>query len=355
MIAYYRADKDTAASLTNEALRLSRAVGDGEQVAAALNHLGMLARTSHDFARAHELLDEARVAARASGAIAEEVLALVHLGRTEYLEGDLSGAGTRLKAALAMATETGFQTGIVQIRRALGEVAYRANDFPNARAHLEHSLREARAIGDRWRAALAAVPLGHVLISLRDYGTAQAVLAESLLTWRDLGDMAQLPSALEGFSHLAFARANTRRCLQLAGAASALREARGLRINPDASLWLERWLPAARRALGAQRTAKSWAQGVALSPEQAIAWALQDDANGPQSEMLALTFRERQVVGLIAEGATDRQIAQRLVVSERTVHAHVRNILSRLGLEGRVQVAAWAVQHGWNESVAEIR
>jgi len=83
--------------------------------------------------------------------------------------------------------------------------------------------------------------------------------------------------------------------------------------------------------------------------EQAITWALHDGTDGLQSEIRVLTFRERQVAAMIADGATDRQIAQRLVVSERTVHAHVRNILSRLGLNSRVQVAAWAVQQARND------
>jgi predicted ATPase/DNA-binding CsgD family transcriptional regulator len=59
-----------------------------------------------------------------------------------------------------------------------------------------------------------------------------------------------------------------------------------------------------------------------------------------------LTAREREVAALIAQGATSREIAERLVVSERTAEVHVSNILAKLGFTSRAQIAAWAVQAG---------
>jgi DNA-binding NarL/FixJ family response regulator len=59
-----------------------------------------------------------------------------------------------------------------------------------------------------------------------------------------------------------------------------------------------------------------------------------------------LTRREQEVADLIVNGATDREIAGVLVISQQTAHTHVRNILSKLGLQSRVQVAAWVVQAG---------
>jgi DNA-binding CsgD family transcriptional regulator/tetratricopeptide (TPR) repeat protein len=58
----------------------------------------------------------------------------------------------------------------------------------------------------------------------------------------------------------------------------------------------------------------------------------------------ALTRREREVAGLVTEGLTNRQIAERLFVAERTAESHVQHILTKLGFTSRVQVAAWAVR-----------
>lgn len=59
-----------------------------------------------------------------------------------------------------------------------------------------------------------------------------------------------------------------------------------------------------------------------------------------------LTRREREIVGLLAQGLTNRQIAQQLVLSERTVDAHSGNIMRKLGLRTRTAIAAWAVHQG---------
>src|SRR5262249_25703965 len=59
-----------------------------------------------------------------------------------------------------------------------------------------------------------------------------------------------------------------------------------------------------------------------------------------------LTARERQVIGLIARGHSNRQIAEALTISEKTAEIHVGNILSKLGLTSRAQAAVYAVEHG---------
>ncbi|HAP78428.1 MAG TPA: DNA-binding response regulator, partial [Acidimicrobiaceae bacterium] len=59
-----------------------------------------------------------------------------------------------------------------------------------------------------------------------------------------------------------------------------------------------------------------------------------------------LTSREREVASLIAEGLTNGQLADRLYISPKTAAVHVSNILTKLGLSSRVEIAAWAVRHG---------
>ena len=59
-----------------------------------------------------------------------------------------------------------------------------------------------------------------------------------------------------------------------------------------------------------------------------------------------LTAREREVAALVAQGKTNRDIADDLVLSERTIEGHVGNILNKLGFNARAQIAAWAVEKG---------
>jgi DNA-binding NarL/FixJ family response regulator len=63
-------------------------------------------------------------------------------------------------------------------------------------------------------------------------------------------------------------------------------------------------------------------------------------------ELAGLTERELEVLELIAQGLTNREIAEKMVISEKTVKTHVSNLLDKLGLEDRTRAAIWALKHG---------
>ncbi|MGP4001905.1 response regulator [Streptomyces sp. 8N706] len=85
---------------------------------------------------------------------------------------------------------------------------------------------------------------------------------------------------------------------------------------------------------------------VLLQPEVAGALLSQEGAAVGQGRGNALTEREREVLALIADGRSNREIARALVLSEKTVKTHVSNILMKLDLADRTQAALWAVRHG---------
>ncbi|NEA60623.1 response regulator transcription factor [Streptomyces sp. SID13666] len=85
---------------------------------------------------------------------------------------------------------------------------------------------------------------------------------------------------------------------------------------------------------------------VLLQPEVADALLSQEFPGGGQGRGNALTEREREVLTLIADGRSNREIARALVLSEKTVKTHVSNILMKLDVSDRTQAALWAVRHG---------
>ena len=92
-----------------------------------------------------------------------------------------------------------------------------------------------------------------------------------------------------------------------------------------------------------------------MTLDDAVAYGLSSGPGPPPSagsrshardRAYPLTVREREVTTLVAQGLTNRQIAERLVISERTADAHVRNILAKLDFTSRAEVGVWAVEHG---------
>ena len=85
---------------------------------------------------------------------------------------------------------------------------------------------------------------------------------------------------------------------------------------------------------------------VLLQPELAEALLSDDSPRSPQGRGATLTEREREVLGHIADGRSNREIARSLHLSEKTVKTHVSNILMKLDVADRTQAALWAVRNG---------
>ena len=105
-----------------------------------------------------------------------------------------------------------------------------------------------------------------------------------------------------------------------------------------------------RNGLGDNDFDAAWAEGVALSTDEAIAYALRGrgERKRPSSGWDSLTPTELEVVRLVGEGLPNKGIAARLFVSPRTVQSHLRHVYNKLGLTSRVQLAQEAVRRGKN-------
>jgi non-specific serine/threonine protein kinase len=101
----------------------------------------------------------------------------------------------------------------------------------------------------------------------------------------------------------------------------------------------------AKAELGEQRFQAAFDDGARLEREAAVALALgkeeRDSGRTVSRAADPLGKREREVADLIAEGLSNKEIASRLFLSERTVETHVYNILNKLGFNSRVKIAAW--------------
>jgi non-specific serine/threonine protein kinase len=146
------------------------------------------------------------------------------------------------------------------------------------------------------------------------------------------------------------ARTHAARALRLVGAASALRHTSGVVAGREAEKALAGWLELARQAVDEDSAAAFEAEGAQLTLEQAIELAkarIEPELAGvqhPATALHPLSERETQVAVLVARGRSNREIAAELQLSERTVEAHLRRILTRLGFASRTPLATWVVQ-----------
>jgi predicted ATPase/DNA-binding CsgD family transcriptional regulator len=316
-LALDQADNAEASVLLAESLSLARRLGDQMSIADSLTQLGHVASAENDYAGARACHDEALAIRRTIGDRRGTGISLLSLGVLARAQGDLVQAPLLLEEALVLFRDVHDQFSIAATTGHLVDAAFDANDLSRARTMLVESLDALRVLGAR-------------------FGVARC---------------------LERWAALASAQGRRAAAIRLAGAASALRTARGEPLSTAEAAQLERMLRPARSALPAEVARQEWALGRAMTMDEAIRFALDlAPDTGPLADVprlglvpdpaFPLTLRQREVAALVARGLTNQEIASALVISPRTAESHVQSILTKLDLTSRSQLAVWTHRHG---------
>lgn len=202
-------------------------------------------------------------------------------------------------------------------------------------------------------AAADSIARGHWVLGIARWRAGQFTAAtrslrEAVSIWRPLEDTTGLASALMALSWCASSASPDEHAARLLGATHTALQASGAALaqpGPSAE-FDQRSADSVRKALGDERYARAYAEGTALTLSQGLALALGEDRRedlGPSrsDNNDVLTPRETQVAALLHEGLSNRAIAERLVISQRTAETHVEHILLKLGFTSRAQVAGW--------------
>ena len=227
--------------------------------------------------------------------------------------------------------------------------------------------------GERWLHGYVAIASALALYHQPERRPECADAAgEALRAQQDLGEPVGQAYALDVLGWLAADDGRFERSAWLLGAAQSRWEQAGGRLGGNAGLegHRSRSAAAAARVLGADRYAELRARGAGTPIEQIVALAVAgDDAlpsvPGPrtagdnragtaagqgggdgQADAGELTSREREIAALVASGLSNRQIADRLFISRRTVDAHVNHIYAKLRISSRVQLTIWERDRG---------
>jgi DNA-binding CsgD family transcriptional regulator len=267
-----------------------------------------------------------------------------------------------LEEALALSREVGDKMGIAACLRLSGQLALSQGNAAEARSLAGESLALFREIGHRQGTALALRLLARVEANQGNYAAARTLYEESLATAaRGMDDKGLIPSCLEGLAGVVAAQDELVWAARLRGAAESLREIMGAPLPPVDRSAYEGFVTVARSQLGDETFAALWAEGRTMTPEQALT------AKGPVTileeepviEQLPivrkppsppaypddLTAREVEVLRLLAQGWTDAQIAEELVISPRTVNNHLTSIYQKIRVSSRSAATRYAIEH----------
>jgi DNA-binding CsgD family transcriptional regulator len=218
----------------------------------------------------------------------------------------------------------------------------------------EESLALARVAEDGVAMILSLMMGAFACLGQGDDRRAEALCRESLALTQQPRVLNAAALQLCASAALAGSRGLPARSARLWGAAQSLRESIGATLSPVEQRVYEPYIDAARARIDESAWEESWAEGEAMTLEEAVSYALADGQRTsrplwrptretPQTggqQLDTLTRRQREVALLVARGLTNRQISEELSISERTVTTHVEHILSRLGASSRTQVAA---------------
>lgn len=323
-LAHGLGEVDTAIPFLEESERLYEAKGDLRGMSAARYMLGVVAEDRGDYDRATDLLTEAAALASRAGDRRGKSFAMLHLGMVTYGRDDHAAAVAYSEQGIALARELGSDAGTFLGTYCLALVAAASGDLPRAAARYREIvawLRASGVFGRVWpRRSIDAA--GRTLNGIATLAAAAG-----------LPETAARLFAAAAADHAAI------------GSAPALPERTGF----------DRALAAVQSQLDPQSFADAWSTGETMSPVATLAdmetvlsaaSAASVPAAPAKPVTAGLTEREIEVLRLLVDGLTDREIAGRLFISPRTAMRHVANILAKLDANTRTAAVSYALRQG---------
>ncbi len=292
LTAWARHNYLTAHSIAQEAHMLFRELHDKEGIADSLLILAYVAVNASEYAKARSLMEESLALFRELGDKWGIAYSLLRLAPVSFSQGDAATAYLLMKECLVLSKELGYKGGIASSLSLSGQFALQEGNYASAQSHLQESLTIRRQMADPWGTAESLSLLAQIAFIQHDYPTARTLYQESLAIYTKLDDQWGIISSQE----------------RLATVTSALEKTES--IEPSKP----------------------------MQPVPSILLA-------PPVYPDGLTAREIDVLRLVAIGFTDIQVAEKLVISRRTVNAHLTSIYSKIHVSTRSAATRYAHEH----------
>lgn len=328
-----------AQELFERALELLRQAGDRFETALVLSFLGELAWTRGSLAEATALLDEGRALALAMGAPFPLSRCLYASAKVASGQDDAATAEKLAHEAHEVADRARLPYALARALHVRGDLRRASGDPEGARALYQEALTVARANADAVGCAASLYRLARLSRSSGADDEAVALVTEAIKVHADTGD-GGLASSLELLGALTAEQGRTVSAAGLFGAAQGLRDALGSVRPPDEIADHDADVAALQAALEPDELEAAWAQGAAMSRQEALALALRGRGSRERAShgWSSLSPTERQIVDLVADGLTNREVGEKLFISPRTVQGYLSRVFAKLDVTSRRQL-----------------
>ncbi len=359
-LAFMQTDYPATRALIEESLSIYRKLGVAGRtgLASVLIQLGDMSRQLGSYETAFSWLDEGLRLMRELNDMGGVVQALWQLGYYFVSTGDYRQAEQYFTEALPVSRQAGFEYHTTVILSGLAELAVRQHDFGRAANFEEESLMLRRENGEKWGVAVSLGNFAWIAICQHDLSKATTLLLESLAIRREIEDIGGSAWCLEKLAKIRILHGQKKsrsqsiddfcHATRLFGAASALRTPVGSVVDQADLPEYEHDIEVLRKTLGRKSFMNLWAEGEAMPLDEVINEVLVESGKeqmpNEQEKFGGLTERERQVARLIAQGKSNREIAEAMTVGVKTVETYITRILNKLGFDSRVQIATWVIE-----------
>ncbi|MEV6337123.1 protein kinase [Nocardia vinacea] len=305
-----------------------------------------LAAPQGDFQPATALLEQGRALAEQAPDAAIQAQIAYAAGVLALARGEAANASCSLEHGVEILSSDTTGALYVGALTLLGWAYELRGEMTRATEHYRRVFSITEAHGELLYRSAALRGLGVAAWKQGELDNAQQLLEEALRVNRRPNSPVLNAFSLEALAWTVADQGNAEHAAVLLGAAQGMwlvGSSVGA-VFPDISRFHEECERIARRSLGTRGFDTAFRQGQAMGMGAAVAYALGEQPADKARESSALTKRERQVADLVAQGLSNKQIATKLVISQRTAQHHVEHILTKLGFTSRAQISAWIVE-----------
>jgi DNA-binding CsgD family transcriptional regulator/tetratricopeptide (TPR) repeat protein len=362
MICESQGQVELPLTLLTEALGIAESRRNQREIAQVKDALGFVHRARGDYEAALSLHHHALTIANEIGDELLEARALSHIGAVAYVTGDALTAnayfGKVVEVFRGMGNDRFLSTSLLNYGASFSELG--RND--EAARYAQESYDVASRINEQRTMAMALLNIGEAAERRGDYATAQAKICQALPIFQAMEDLYSLSTSAQNLASLSLLTGQPERAARYFALSERLLRESGSAPGPVEQERVDKLVADTRAALGDEaRFAAAWAEGVRMTADQLAAEAHglqigQADAPEPATDTPAtpaapadpfgISPREREVLALLVEGRSDREIAGELFISHRTVMRHVSSILDKLDAPTRTAAATVALRHG---------